>query len=346
MAIGKLVISDTPGVYECFPCLTRTQSGKLLTVYRESDSHSAAVYSHLVTRESANWGESWSERRVLTESYQADGVLFNWNCPRVGQLADGRLWVLCDGYPVPPGEARTQDSRIYFWWSGDEGRTWSGPQPTPIPGIVPDRLLVTQAGTWLVATHVHCADSEDIVQYVCRSEDAGQTWSEPIVLCQEAGLQPCEASLVQLPGDGLLVAYMRENSGQGRPGPKCFSRDDARTWEGPYETDMLGCHRPVAGLLPDGRVLVTYRQTSRSGPNWAKNFAAYLEDQDSARETNPSRQTGVVLVLDHDRYTPADQGYSGWAALPDERRLYVVNYIRDTAAQAHIRGYVLDVEEF
>jgi hypothetical protein len=108
---------------------------------------------------------------------------------------------------------------------------------------------------------------------------------------------------------------------------------------------MLGCHRPVAGLLPDGRVLVTYRQTSRSRPNWAKNFAAYLEDQASARETEPVRQTGVVLVLDHDRHTAPDQGYSGWVALPDDR-LFVVNYIRDTGPQAHIRGYSLALEDF
>ncbi len=345
MPLRKQVISDTPGVYECFPCLVRTQGGKLITVYRESDSHGAGAYSHLVTRESADDGESWSERHILAESYQEDGVLFKWNCPRIGQLADGRLWVLCDGYPVPPGEARTHASRVYFWWSEDEGRTWSEPQPTPIAGIVPDRLLVTQAGTWLVAAHVECPDSGDIVQYIQRSEDAGRTWSEPIVVCRQAGLQPCEASLVQLPEDRLLIAYMRENSGLGRPGPKCFSWDDGRTWDGPYETDMLGCHRPVAGLLPDGRVLVTYRQTSRSRPNWAKNFAVYLEDQASARETDPVRQTGVVLVLDHDRHMPADQGYSGWAALPDGS-VYMVNYIRDTGPQAHIRGYVLGLGEF
>jgi sialidase-1 len=293
-------------------------------------------------RHSTDGGESWSARQLLAESFRQDGVLFKWNCPRIGQLGDGRLWVLCDGYPLPPGEARTQDSRVHFWWSEDEGRTWSDPEPTPIAGIVPDRLLVTQAGTWVVAAHL---EYSDIVQYGYRSEDQGQTWSEPIVVCQQAGLQPCEASLVQLPDDGLLVAYMRENSGQGWPGPKCFSRDDGRTWEGPYETDMLGCHRPVAGLLADGRVLVTYRQTSRSRPNWAKNFAAYLEDQVSAREVEPTRQTGTVLPLDHDRHSPADQGYSGWVALPGER-LLVVNYICDTAPAAHIRGYVLALADF
>lgn len=345
MAVRKFVISDRPGVYECFPCLTRTRSGRLLMVYRESDSHVAAEYSHLVLRHSDDNGETWSARQVLIESYQQEGVLFKWNCPRIGQLADGRLWVLCDGFRQPPGEEAGRQSRVHFWWSEDEGATWRGPEQTPIIGIVPDKLLVTQAGTWLVAAHERGLDAPELIQYVYRSEDAGATWSERIVVCAQSGLEPCEASLVQLPGDGLLVCYLRENSGRGRPGPKCFSRDDGRTWEGPYETDMAGCHRPVAGFLPDGSVLVIYRHTSRSRPNWAKNFLAYRESQASAREPDPAKQDGVVLALDHDRYSPPDGGYSGWVVLPDGR-VFVVNYIRDHSAWAHIRGYLLDPGDF
>ena len=52
---------------------------------------------------------------------------------------------------------------------------------------------------------------------------------------------------------------MRENSGTGLPGPKCLSSDDGETWKGPYDTLMSGCHRPVAGYLPSGQIMVTYR---------------------------------------------------------------------------------------
>jgi BNR repeat-like domain len=344
MPVEKTVISNTPGVYECFPCLTRTQSGRLITVYRESDSHGAAAYSHLVLRHSDGEGAKWSERQVLIESHRQEGVLFKWNCPRIGELAEGRLYVLCDGYPVPPGEAQTCDSRVFFWWSEDEGETWSEPRKTAIFGIVPDKLLVTAAGTWLVAAHEHETAAPFITQWVFRSEDAGSSW-QPTVVCRQEGLNPCEASLIQLPEDGLLVCYMRENSGLGRPGPKCLSRDDGRHWEGPYDTDMIGCHRPVAGFLPSGNIMVTHRHTCRGQLGSAKNFFAFRESQESAREPEPSQQGGIILPLDHDRWNPPDQGYSGWANLP-EGRTFVVNYIRDEGPLAQIRGYWLREEDF
>jgi len=344
MPVRRIVISNTDGVYECFPCLTLTRAGTLITVYRESDSHTAAAFSHLVLRRSTDQGETWSERQVLAESVQRDGVLHKWNCPRIGQLDDGRLWVLCDGYNVPPGEARTVDSRVHFWWSDDDGLTWSGPEATSIFGIVPDKLVVTNRGTWLVAAHIHETRHGFIVQFVFRSEDQGRTW-EPIVVCDQEGLNPCEAGIVQLPDDGTLVCYMRENSGRGWPGPKCLSHDDGRTWQGPYLTDIIGCHRPVVGLLPSGNIMVTHRHTCRGRIGSARNFFAYRESPDSARCTDPSQGGGIILPLDHDRWEAPDQGYSGWAVLPDGR-LLVVNYIRDDGPMAQIRGYFLSEQDF
>lgn len=345
MAIRKTIVARNDDVYECFPCLTLTQSGKLITVYRESEAHGCAEYSHLVMRHSTDLGETWSDRQVLVESFRDDkGTLSKWNCPRIGQLADGRLWVLCDNYDVPPGERRTANARIHFWWSDDEGETWSEPQETPIFGIVPDKLFVTQAGTWLVATHLGETRHGFLVQFVFRSADQGQTW-RPIVACDQEGLNPCEAGIVQLPDDGTLVCYMRENSGKGLPGYKCLSRDDGLTWEGPYMTDMIGCHRPVAGVLPSGNIMITHRHTTRGKIGTAKNFFAFRESPDSARQPDPSQQGGVILPLDHDRWDSPDQGYSGWVALPDGR-LFAVNYIRDEAPMAHIRGYWFAEQDF
>jgi sialidase-1 len=345
MSIRKITIANTPNVYECFPCLTRTQSGQLITVYRESEAHSCAEYSHVILRHSTDDGETWSERQVLIESYKdAAGTLMKWNCPRVGQLADGRVWVLCDGYEVPPGERRTANARIHFWWSEDDGASWSAPQETPIFGIVSDKLVVTRAGTWLVATHLGETRHGFLVQFVFRSEDQGRTW-QPVVVCDQEGLNPCEASIIQLPDDGTLVCYMRENSGRGWPGPKCLSRDDGRTWEGPYLTDIIGCHRPVAGLLPSGNIMVTHRHTTRGQLGSAKNFFAFRESPDSARQPDPSQQGGIILPLDHDRWESPDQGYSGWVNLPDGR-IFVVNYIRDDGPLAQICGYFFTEQEF
>jgi hypothetical protein len=345
MPVRQVTIANTPGLYECFPCLARTQSGTLITVYRESDHHSADAFTRLVVRQSRDEGETWSDARQIITSERREGILFKWNCPRIGQLAEGRLWLLCDGYPQPPGEAQCENSRIFFWWSEDEGRSWSAPVQTPIHGIVPDRLLVTQSGAWLLATHLDHPDRGYYTQEVFRSTDAGRTWDGPITVCERPGLKVCEGSILQLPSDGLLVCTMRENSGLGLPAYKCFSRDDGRSWEGPYETNLMGCHRPVTGLVPDGRILTTYRLTTRGWIGSAKNFLAMLETEESLRETDPLKTGGIILPIDHDRWPQPDSGYSGWTVLPDGR-LFCVTYIRDDSPQAQIRGYWFSLDDF
>jgi sialidase-1 len=164
----------------------------------------------------------------------------------------------------------------------------------------------------------------------------------------------CEGSVTTLP-DGELVCYLRENSGMGWPGFKAFSRDEGRTWEGVYPTPMEGCHRPVSGLLPSGRVLVTYRyrQGGSAGARlhnepstwrgidvsyWARNTFAYLETAESAQARDLKAQGGIILPIDHDRSPRSDSGYTGWVTLHDGR-IFCVNYIVDDAPMAQIRGY-------
>jgi len=345
MPICKITVSRNDEVYECFPDLVHTNSGKLIVIYRESDSHGAQDYSHLIMRHSLDDGESWSERFVLIESYQEEGVLFKYNCPRISQLADGRLAALCDGYPVPPGESfdRTT-SYSFFWYSEDDGETWSEPVKTPITGIVPDKLFETKDGTWLVAVHVGVAGEEYLHQRVFRSTDQGESWEGPITVVNQEGLNPCEASIIQLP-DGMLVCYMRENSGKGWPAPKAFSTDDGQSWDGPYDTVMPGCQRPVAGHLPSGDIMVTFRhRTGGNGPGH-NNFWAYKEPVASAAAPDPAEQGGIIMALDHDGHARADTGYSGGCGL-DDGTILVVNYIMDDADMAQIRGYYFREEDF
>lgn len=58
---------------------------------------------------------------------------------------------------------------------------------------------------------------------------------------------------------------MRENNHHNHPSYLSFSEDDGRTWSHPVEAPFSG-DRPFAGQLPDGRVLVTFRnQAGRPG---------------------------------------------------------------------------------
>lgn len=344
MPIETITVARNDEVYECFPDLVRTDTGKIITIYRESEAHGCREFSDLIMRHSTDDGRTWSDREVLIESEKEDGVLFKWNCPRISQLSDGRLVALCDGYDIPPGEISTRDAVTYMWFSDDDGETWSGPQETPITGIVPDQLIETADGTWLVAAHVGRKAQRGLWQRVFRSEDGGETWEGPITVAKRDGLNLCEASVIQLP-DGRLVAYMRENSRKGWSAYKAISEDDGKSWHGPYETHIPACHRPVSGYLPSGRILVTFAYMMPGTEANRANFMAYTEEPESAGNTSLNDQGGQLLCLDHDRSEHPDQGYSGWCLL-DDGTVFAVNYINDDAPMAQIRGYYFSEDEF
>jgi sialidase-1 len=371
---AKYVIARDDSVYECFPDVVLLKSGRLVLVYRESDSHSASDFTRVVYRTSDNRGMTWSEKHVLSDHKKTQkpdrkggsagsatqkpdpptqrpdrkggnegGVLAKWNCPRVGQLRDGRVYILCDLYNVPPGEKAAREySKVWFWYSSDNADTFGEPSESAIVGIVPDKICELPEGAWLVAAHQKGENPNENVQRVYRSDDRGKSWQGPYVVAAKAGLSLCEASILRLT-DGTLVAYMRENSSQGLPAFKSFSADGGRTWEGPFETLMDGAHRPVAGFLASGKVMMTYRLRPRIGGG--RNTMAFLEGEGSARTRDWRQQNGIVLPLDHDRRWPGDTGYTGWVQFPDGEIL-VVNYIVDDAPKAQIRGYRLRESDF
>jgi len=137
---------------------------------------------------------------------------------------------------------------------------------------------------------------------------------------------------------------MRENKGLGRPVYKCFSTDGGETWDGPYETLMDGGHRPVAHFTENGQVLITYRYYPGRGAAMQNTFA-YMESEKSAREPDRAKQRGVILPMDHDGHPRPDSGYTGWVEL-EPGQFFAVNYTRDGAPMAQIRGIRFGVEDF
>ena len=355
--------------------IARLTSGKLMVIYRECDSHVVEEFSRIVYRTSWDGGQSWPDRHVLVEGLpNSEGVLQKWNIPRIQCLKDGRMLIVCDTFPVPPNEnCDLRGSTIVLWWSEDAGETWSEPQYTSVFGIMPDRVIELPSGAWLLATQVYMKGDQyaegyvkqgvdgHLTQIAHRSEDEGRSWEGPFMVGKDERYELCEGSVLLLP-DGELVCYMRENANKGIAALKAFSSDEGRTWDGLYPTPMSGCHRPYAGILPSGRVLVTYRYLqggrgslgdAEAGAQWgvdrisffARNAFAYLETVESAKARELGKQGGIILPIDHDRSPLSDGGYTAWVTLHDET-IFLVQYITDDAPRPQIRGYWFRESDF
>ena len=347
MAIGKFTISKDNNVYEAFPRVALTAAGNLICAFTECSHHGDRSYTRIVYTISTDRGRTWGEKLPLTES--TEGLNYYYDCVGLTRLKDGRLVVVINKSDHSEGFAQgnynQSENVLYF---GDvEGNNWEGPIKTPVTGIVPDNLLELDSGRWIITTHQKSKQHDFLEQQLWYSDNQGTDWIGPVTVASKEGLHLCEASILTL-SDGTLVAYLRENSGEGWDCFKAISKDYGETWEGPYRVPLPGCHRPVAGRLQNGNVLITYR-FMQGGKGWlgywTQNLFAALTDEDSAKAENRNEQWSRILPIDFDRSLVSDTGYSDWIQF-DDGEIYIVNYIVDDAPKAYIRGYAVHKGDF
>ncbi|MBT4097385.1 MAG: exo-alpha-sialidase [Gemmatimonadetes bacterium] len=350
----QFAVSRDDEIYEAFPDVALTPTGRLVCVFAECTHHRDRSYTRVMTTTSDDRGRTWTTKQAISEALHGDPKVDPWwNCPRVSCLGDGRLVVVCDriaGRGV--GNIGGEQSN-WLWFSDDGGGTWSAPRATPIVGIVPDQLIELKhgeyAGRWLLGAHTKLPPAEAPLWSVRTwiSDDAGESWSQPRQIAQVPDLQLCEASVAELP-EGDLVCFMRENSGEGADAYKCLSVDGGESWQGPFRFPLPGCHRPVAGMLTNGLMLITHR-FMQGGKGWVgwwtQNFFGALTDMESCRARRREDAHTRILPIDFDRHLESDTGYSGWVQF-DDGEIYIVNYILDDAPKAQIRGYSLQLEDF
>ncbi len=346
--IEKFSISRDESFFHGWPDLALFHD-RLVCVFSECTHHGDRTHTRIMVVTSDDRGRTWTAKGPVSEALRkAHPEAAYWNCPRITALPDGRLVVLVDQIEgTREGGGGTRQTN-WFFTSHDGGETWSGPVITPLVGIVPDKLIVLKhgphAGRWLLSAHRYepHGDGQNWMQRLWFSDDAGSSWQGPVTIAESVTLKLCEGSILELP-TGVLVCFLRENSFAGLDGYKAISSDGGLTWHGVYAMPMPGCHRPVAGLLQSGNVLITHRYLQGGKAGWGRqtqNTFAVLTDAESCLATARNEVTARILPLDHDRSPVADTGYTGWVQFPDGE-IYVVNYIMDDAPLAQIRGYSL-----
>ena len=276
-----VTIAHTDTDYISFPDVCVTHGGRLVCVYRVADKH-VATRSRLEVKTSEDRGRTWSAPYVLAD---------RGHCPRLTVLDEGDVFLISDGTPLGTAVYRSKD----------EGRTWSKPTSAGLRHAIPDRPIRIGESSLLTTGHRHVGKARSPLvgqasteQVLYRSDDMGVTWREWAMLAYNPNLVLCEASAFKMP-DGSLRAYLRENSGVQEPTYVMSSSDEGASWTPPQASPSMG-HRPCAGLLKSGRVLVTYRHVGPNGGN-----RAWLGDVDKDRFFAPAGfdlGTGATLTAD------------------------------------------------
>lgn len=333
----KFTVSRNDSFYQAFPDVVLFNNA-LFCVFTRTTHHGDRTDSRIMLTKSADRGRSWSEPTILLgENDRAvkDGF---YNCARIS-LVNGGLAVISDRIFGFEDEDLSENYVLY----SKDGESWSEPKGTGCNGIVPDKLHEIRGKLYLSA---HRKEGGWLRQFLWISEDGGKSWGERITLAAVDGLNVCEVSI--LPIEDKLVAFLRENSGLGFDCQKTVSNDGGKTWGKVINFPLPGCHRPVAGLLKSGKILITHRFMQGGNGwlgHWTQNFFAGLTDQESALAEERNKCATRILPIDYDRSPVSDIGYSGWVQF-DDGEIFIVYYLVDDAPKGQIRGCSLYESDF
>ena len=209
--------------------------------------------------------------------------------------------------------------------SEDDGRTWTPLEPVGdwggivvMSSVVP---LRTGRGHYLAMFHDdgrffraggHADKPALFTVLKTFSRDGGRSWSFPEAVYASRDIQLCEPGVVRSPDGTELAALFRENS-RTRNSFVMFSTDEGRTWSAPRELPgALTGDRHTAKYAPDGRLLVSFRDTTLESPTHGDWVAWVGRYEDIAR----SRE-GQYRVLLARNTKGEDCAYPGVEVLPD-----------------------------
>jgi Neuraminidase (sialidase) len=228
----------------------------ILVVYPKGHGRGA-----IVLRRSTDAGRTWSAPQPVPGNWAT-----SQETPTIHRVIDPagrkRLIVFSGLYPIRRA------------LSEDNGRTWTPLEPIgDFGGIVAMASVVRlRDGRYLAAFHDDGQYLKGTGQkgpfrvYVTESRDGGVTWSGPRAILQPAQAHWCEPGVVRSPDGKTLAMLLRENSRKFNSFVS-FSRDEGETWSEPRELPgSLTGDRHVAAYAPDGRLFITFRDTTRQSP--------------------------------------------------------------------------------
>ncbi len=299
-----IIAQGTEKVYQGHPTTLLMPNGKtMLCVWTHGHGGTAGPL-----KRSDDGGKTWSEELTVPE---------NWwevkNCPAIYRLTDPqgitRLVVYAGQGP---------DGTMHQSVSTDEGQTWSPMQSNGLMCVMPFCTIVpVEGGKKLIGlTNIRrpgeTKDPRSNIIAQSESTDGGLTWAPWRILLDLGEMKPCEPELVRSPDGKQLLCLMRENI-RTEPARFMTSDDEGRTWS-EHRALPPGLHgdRHQYVYLPDGRLVVAFRDMGRDSPTrthfvaWVGRYEDILRGEDGEYK--------IKLLHSH---KGSDCGYPGLELLPD-----------------------------
>jgi len=163
--------------------MCETDAGTWLLGSHHADWSKKPIATRLYVMRSEDRGNTWT----VAPGARPGG----WFAEEFDRMDEGRPINLGGGNVMMM--ARTPAGHLWATWSGDDGRTWTDPQPTPlVHPDAPPMLFPHPDGKRLIALHHnrsaggHFKTSDRSEVWVSLSADGGHAWTEPRFLFANA----------------------------------------------------------------------------------------------------------------------------------------------------------------
>ena len=299
----QVVVDRQAGQYLGHPTTVLLEDGRtILIVYPKGHGRGAIVY-----KRSPDGGLTWSERLATPPSW-ATSLEVPTMYRTVDRAGVKRLIMFSGLYPI----------RMAV--SEDDGASWSELKPIgDFGGVVAMASLVRlKNGDYMALFHDdgrflrNAGKVTHFTVYKTVSGDGGLTWGEPQAIASHLQAHLCEPGAVRSPDGGRIAILLRENSRKFNSFVS-FSDDEGATWSPPRELPAaLTGDRHTARYAPDGRLVVTFRDTTRQSAtqgDWVA-WVGTWEDIVQGRE-------GQYRVRLMDNQHQWDCAYPGLELLPE-----------------------------
>lgn len=255
----QIVVDREEKQYLGHPTTVLLEDGKtILTVYPKGHGKGAIVY-----KRSSDGGKTWSERLPVPENWST-----SLETPSIHRVVDAqgkkRLIVFSGLYPARQAV------------SEDDGQSWSPLKPVGDWGgivVMGSVVELKTPGHYLAFFHddgrymtKKPGPTGTMTLYQSRSVDGGLTWSEPEKLYAASHIHLCEPGVIRSPDGKQLAMLLRENR-RSRESHIMFSEDEGKSWSHPRELPRsLTGDRHTAKYAPDGRLVISFRDTAKESP--------------------------------------------------------------------------------